>query len=347
MAALRRNVHVLRKLITLSPKSDLPLCQQHAKSIHTCRRLLAKKDPFAVFMRDDIHQLLEQLTRSSAGPDTVFKNLCAPLTADSTIKVLTDQELQEELAQGRQMVEANLQMPPFLSAREPRENIISSDPDIAPALNAKYVFIDISEAGRIKKYGDRPVVVRHENGDLTTADWETYDRIMQIYSPVNSREIYMPKMFEEQTLEDLLKTGAAAYHYILERACVQFEPDNDHFVRVTQRVYEDIYQKALFREIRGTRFYGPMIFYFCWTKKSLDPILVDCLRKNLVEEAANMINVSQLVQDLPALSGTPLEIVQTYNLSNKSQYQPEVTEAIREYIQSFEKGPDKLRESAV
>ena len=35
-------------------------------------------------------------------------------------------------------------MPPFMEVREPRDSLLSDDPDIAPAIKHKMVFVDIS-----------------------------------------------------------------------------------------------------------------------------------------------------------------------------------------------------------
>jgi len=52
----------------------------------------------------------------------------------------------------------------------------------------------------------------------------------QIYFPISGRELIMPKMFEEKYLEKILEKGD--YEFILDRACIQFEPDDEDYIRV-------------------------------------------------------------------------------------------------------------------
>lgn len=51
----------------------------------------------------------------------------------------------QEMDRARGMMEKHLQMPPYMKEREKRNEVLANDPDIAPVLTSKYVFMDISE----------------------------------------------------------------------------------------------------------------------------------------------------------------------------------------------------------
>jgi len=48
-----------------------------------------------------------------------------------------------QLAKG--MMEDHLQMPPVMKERAKRTEVLAEDPEIAPVLTSKYVFVDTSE----------------------------------------------------------------------------------------------------------------------------------------------------------------------------------------------------------
>lgn len=74
-------------------------------------------------------------------------------------------------------------------------------------------------------------MVREPDGTLRSATWDEKDKMLQIYFPKDGRKVVAPPMFTRQDLlEEAL--GNQKYEYVLNRACVQFEPDNPEYHRV-------------------------------------------------------------------------------------------------------------------
>merc|ERR1712198_334475 len=97
-----------------------------------------------------------------------------------------------------------------------------------------------------------------------------------------------PKMFEPQELEDVL--AEHRYEYVLDRACVQFEPDDPEYARVTQRTYEHIESTGSYEALRSTRHYGVMVFYFAKHKK-IDGLLRDLIHSNRLSDAGSLVKL--------------------------------------------------------
>lgn len=78
---------------------------------------------------------------------------------------------------------------------------------------------------------DRHVVVREASGALREATWEERDRMMQVYFPSLGRKMWLPHMLTEEGLIPMLEEGR--YRDILERVCLQCEPDSSDHIRVS------------------------------------------------------------------------------------------------------------------
>ncbi|XP_053379416.1 28S ribosomal protein S22, mitochondrial-like isoform X2 [Mercenaria mercenaria] len=324
MAALRKNMQSFRKLNNICTSYCRTSIARHLKTI------FSKGDPLEYFLRGDVETILRRIT--GFDPERTFFHHKVKYANRPTYKVLTDEELQQEYQKGEEIKERRLQMPPFMNCREEPDTIIADDPDIAPAIDSNYVFVDISEDyERIKGYSLRPVVIRHENGQLKPADWHTFDRVSQIYFPVPGREVYPPKMFEEDNLEPLLKEEN--YLYILERACVQFEPDSSDFIRVTHRIYEHIAAHHCFDCLRSTRFFGPMAFYFAWINK-IEPLLAEMIGRDLLVDAIDLINLKRIIHNQSIKEGDILKIIKDYYLEDSNKHHIEV---LRDALNDLEK----------
>lgn len=84
--------------------------------------------------------------------------------------------------------------------------------------------------------------------------------------------------------------------FILERAVVQFEPDDIDYIRVAQRTFDHILETKSFRVLKSTRHFGPMAFYYC-VNNVIDELLVHIIRHEAVEDAQLLINIYYLVHD--------------------------------------------------
>ena len=81
--------------------------------------------------------------------------------------------------------------------------------------------------------------------------------------------------------------GPDTYLYVLDKNCVQFEPDHPTYVETAQYVYDFIDTMGHFEALHSTRHYGPMVFHLIWEKKA-DNLIVYYLKKLQLEEASKV-----------------------------------------------------------
>ncbi|UYV63596.1 MRPS22 [Cordylochernes scorpioides] len=123
-----------------------------------------------------------------------------------------------------------LQMPPVMKSRKPVDRFIRKDPELQDYSGSNYVFTDITYGIRET---DKTIMVREPDGTLRTANWDERDRMNRIYNPIPSRGVTMPRMFYPENLEPILDRGD--YIFVLSRNCVQFNPDDPHFIRTYKK----------------------------------------------------------------------------------------------------------------
>lgn len=158
-------------------------------------------------------------------------------------------------------------------------------PRLLPFFQVKLVFTDISYGVHDR---ERTIVVREPDGTLREASWEERDRLNQVYFPKPDRKIKMPPMFELENLKAIL--GPDRYEYILDRNCVQFEPDHPVFIQTAAQVYEDINAHGHFEVLTSTRHFGTMVLYLVWEQKC-DDLIVHFLKHLDFERAASVCRV--------------------------------------------------------
>lgn len=237
-------------------------------------------------MQEEVQSLLKKMTGFNimkvAGPQKI------PLKKPH-YKLLTDEELAEIQKEAESRIQYRLQIPPFMKVREPIKDVLSYDPDLAGLEDNKIIFTDITFGVKDRQ---RVIVVREPDGTLRRAEWPERDRINQIYSPITGRQMEMPKMFQEEHLEVLLKKGR--YVYVLDRACVQFEPDHPDFIRVCHRTFEVVDSVHHYEELRSTRHFASMAFYYIWYQK-VDYLLTDMINRELLTDAVDLIRIYCIV----------------------------------------------------
>ena len=187
---------------------------------------------------------------------------------------------------------------------------------------------------------DRIIVVREPDGTLREASWEQRDRVNQIYFPTEERKLdVVPAMFEPEELKHILGDGNCVFHlveqhehdrfisgpdrydYILNRNCVQFEPDHPIYIRTAEAVYEDVNAHGHYDVLHSTRHYGPMVFYLAYNKKC-DDLIVHYLRKKDLDDAACVVRVFALVHEDSEVAGnvlpdiSPLDLIRLYTNSD-------------------------------
>ncbi|XP_047364245.1 28S ribosomal protein S22, mitochondrial [Vespa velutina] len=241
-------------------------------------------DPAPIFFNQETQETLQLLTRIDY-KKVVRKRLTGKRLQCPEYKFMTDKELEEALELGKKRAHKRLQMPPVVKTRKEIDVILSKDEALEGFDTSKYVFTDISFGIRDR---EKFIVIRELDGTLRYAKWEERERLYQVYNPRRGKEIVPPKLFHGEYLEDLLKREV--YEYILDRACIQYDPDDPEYKRITETVYEDINKKKKFEYLRSTRHFGPLAFYLAWNK-SIDKLLCDIIELGKMEEAVALIRL--------------------------------------------------------
>ncbi|XP_011307836.1 28S ribosomal protein S22, mitochondrial [Fopius arisanus] len=243
-----------------------------------------EEDPAPLFFNEQIQKILKTLTRPD--PKKVFRSRKdGHKMKDPRYKFMTDEELQAALRKAQKKLEGRLQMPPVVKEREPITEVLSKDPALQGFDESKYVFTDIT-------YGvtdaNRLIVVRDPDGKLRKADWDERFRMNHIYFPIEGREMFTPKMFQDEHLQEIL--NRKDYEFILDRACTQFEPDDPEYQRIVRIVYNAVDSEKEYDRLRSTRHYGPLIFHLALTK-NIDNLLYENITREFIEDAALLIDL--------------------------------------------------------
>ncbi|CAI9724887.1 Hypothetical predicted protein [Octopus vulgaris] len=109
---------------------------------------------------------------------------------------------------------------------------------------------------------------------------------------LNKKKLVFTDISLNVSHKKLLEKGS--FQYILDKACIQFEPDHPDYIQITQRTYEFIRQVGAFDTLRSTRHFGPMVFYYIWYNK-VDRLLMDMIERNQISDAADVVRLYNLV----------------------------------------------------
>uniref|UniRef100_A0A182NHS4 28S ribosomal protein S22, mitochondrial n=1 Tax=Anopheles dirus TaxID=7168 RepID=A0A182NHS4_9DIPT len=238
------------------------------------------KDPAPAFMRDDVQQLLKSITRLEL--DKVFRKRSVK---DNTVeyRFMTDDQLRQELVQSIGHAQQMLQMPPVVQEQQDTCRVISKDGALKAFSTTKFVFTDITYG---LKNSQRSIVVRDPDGTLQEAPYETRKRLNQIYFPLTGRSVHQPPMFESVYMQRLLDEGK--YEFVLDRACVQFEPYERDYHQITAKVYQHVNDSRSFDALRSTRHFGPFVFFLAW-HRLVDDLLLDMVKQDYLRNAVELI----------------------------------------------------------
>ena len=144
--------------------------------------------------------------------------------------------------------------------------------------------------------------------------------------------------------------GPERYDYILNRNCVQFEPDHPTYIRTAEAVYEDINAHGHYDVLHSTRHYGPMVFYLAHNKKC-DDLIVHYLRRKSLDEAASVVRVFGLLHEDSEVAGNlhlaALDLIRLYTNSDslKSSKVHLTLEAALEAMEKDEEAVKGAKES--
>lgn len=106
------------------------------------------------------------------------------------------------------------------------------------------------------------------------------------------------------------------YEFILDRACIQFEPDDAEYKKITEEVYFCVNMGKKFDKLRSTRHFGPFAFYLAWEGK-IDSLLIDVIQSEKIEEAVSLIQLYHRIHPeaksaQPVQEGDDLTLIRNY-----------------------------------
>lgn len=217
---------------------------------------------------------------------------------------MTTEQVESEIKEAGNRAQRLLQMPPIVKITEDTHKIISKDPALKSFSDSSFVITDITYG---VKDSDRTIVIRHDDGVLEHAPLSIRKRVNQIYFPLSGRRIRMPKMFEENHLNEVLDEHK--YEFVLDRLCVQFEPYEKEFHMISSKVYQHINENKKFDDLRSTRHFGPMAFFLAW-HKLVDDLLLDMIKRDYLKNGVELIAL-------------------TYKLNNVQDSNKDVVEQVR------------------
>ncbi len=174
-------------------------------------------------------------------------------------------------------------MPPVMETIKDDCKIFSKDPAIKGFSRYTHIFTDVTFGLENEK---RMVVIRTPEGTLQEAPFAIKKRSWNIYFPTEGRSLRDPAMFEADNIKRLLKEEE--YGFILDRACLQFEPYEQKYHDITSQVYLHVNNVGHFEALRSTRHFGPMAFAFAW-HKMIDDMLLDMIRNDYLKDAVQLI----------------------------------------------------------
>ncbi|KAH0817868.1 hypothetical protein MTP99_010405 [Tenebrio molitor] len=308
MAVLR---HFSKKLLLNNVKLDVGA--QINNNIWTCLRMLSysaipydgNPDPRPVFIKKEVQSLLKTLTRVDLAKVYAKRKLGEKLE-QPVYKFMTDEELQQAFDEVKKKVDEIIQMPPVVPVRKPIDRVLSRDPGLQGFDTSPFVFTDITYGIRDS---ERIILVRDTDGNLKEADWDLRNRMNQIYFPMPGRSVKMPRMFQDHFLEDLLKRQE--YNFILDRACLQFEPNDPVYQKVVSVTYQHVSDNNKFDDLRSTRHFGTLAFFLAW-HKMIDNLLLDVIESEHIDEAHALVKLHSQIHQVKFESDDSFQAVEEY-----------------------------------
>uniref|UniRef100_A0A1B0FP52 Mitochondrial 28S ribosomal protein S22 n=1 Tax=Glossina morsitans morsitans TaxID=37546 RepID=A0A1B0FP52_GLOMM len=248
------------------------------------------KDPQPLFTDPEIQKLLKSITQLDLSK--IFRRTTASVNSVE-YKFMTTEQLEDVFRKTVEKAKLKLQMPPIVKVRDDAQKIISVDKALKGFSDTKFVITDVTYGTR---QSERKVIVRDTDGTLHHAPMEMAKRMKQLFVPLNGRKLRTPQMFEEENLERRLEERK--YEFILDRLLVQFDPDEPDFHRISSKVYQHINETKEFDQLRSTRHFGPMAFFYVW-HKCIDDLLYDMIKRDYLRNGAELIILYYKVHSIP------------------------------------------------
>jgi small subunit ribosomal protein S22 len=204
---------------------------------------------------------------------------------------MTEDQLEESIKMSEEKARILLQMPPVLPPRKDIKKVIGFDaylqgldPD-----NSTIILTDISLNGNDR---DRLVICRDPDGTLRYGNWEERSKVNNAYFPTPGRTHKIPPLFiDRNVLHEVLERASPTdntYEFVLDRASLQFEPDDPKYIEVVEYTYASIDKKQNYDYLSSTRHYGPMVFYLVRTRQ-MDNLLIHYIKSERISPDAVLL----------------------------------------------------------
>jgi len=240
------------------------------------------------FVMSNVQDILKRITGFDA--PKVFGERKIVDVDPPKYRLLTLNQLNEQTQASIKYGSKLLQIPPAKKPWTSNTRTLSKDqiPNFEQT-ECQYIFTDITYG---LPHRQRIVVVRESCGLIRLASREEHDRILQVYYPRQGKMYSVPKLFAEENIEKILNEHR--YEYLLDRACVQFEPDDPNYIQVSHRAYEHIANAGRFNDLRSTRHFGALAFYLTVNKR-IDALLIDMIQHERLTDATDLIKLYHIL----------------------------------------------------
>lgn len=251
--------------------------------------------------------------------------------SDIEIKFMTQEQLEEEENKAMETARYFLQVPPVLSPREESIVELSKDPALQGLDESKIIFTDISYG---VPHRERLIVARDPDGTLRHASTDERYRMLQTYFPDEGRTYEVPQLFSPSNLKSLWERSE--FTFILDRACVQFEPDDPHYISITSETYNFIDENCGYDHLLGTRHYGAFAFYIAFYGR-LDKFLNHCISTYRIQDAVSLVKIfywsrPQIRPSKEATSPDDVEFLKEY-ISEHSKDKAILSKTLSAYLE--------------
>ncbi|XP_065655487.1 small ribosomal subunit protein mS22 isoform X2 [Hydra vulgaris] len=249
-----------------------------------------------LFERGDVQDILKRLTGFDL--NIIFKPQKNTLELPK-YKVMTEKEIKVEeekaIAEGKK----RLKMPSVMSKRKPIKTQLSINPELIDMdeNGANYLFTDISPS---KDRNNRGVLVReNDTGILREGSWDERDRMEFMYWPQEGQHHEMFPMLQDEHLPTVFEQKR--HLDVLDLINLQCPPDAPDYIRVHERVYNDIEKHQLYDLLQSTRYYGGMVLFFVKNNK-FHSFLNFLLENERIPDAVDLIKLYSIIHNVASNS---------------------------------------------
>lgn len=252
------------------------------------------------------------------------------LKNETELKFMTIEQFEREVSDAVRRAEKMLQMPPIVKVKEDQTVVLDHGTRIAGFSTSKFLITDISFD---TKDSDRMVLIRQPDGTLEYAPQDIRKRCIQVYFPLEGRQIAVPKMFEAEFLQGVLDRHE--YEFLLDRLNIQFDPYERRYHEIASQTYQHINNAKRFDDLRSTRHFGPMAFFLAW-HKMIDDLLGDNIKRDFLRSAVELILLQYKLHACP----------EEQALAAKLHEFPDKTNVVKEYCSTqIGNGSDDVHQS--